>query len=93
MLILSILGATDEEIIDDYILSDGAYKELNDKKAMVASLQQEDLDADVFLTAKAPVMKHTLSYVRSKYGSIQSFLNTYGYDDQWQSKLIKKAGI
>ena len=93
MLILSILGATDEEIIDDYILSDGAYEELNDKKAMVASLQQEDLDADVFLTAKAPVMKHTLSYVRSKYGSIQSFLNTYGYDDQWQSKLIKKAGI
>ena len=93
MLILSILGASDEEIVNDYILSDNAYKAMNDKKAMVASLEQEELNPDVFLTAKAPVMLHTLNYVRDNYGSILSFLDKYGYDDSWCSKLIAKAGI
>ena len=36
MLCLHVLGATDEEIIADYILSDAAYKDINDKKAMVS---------------------------------------------------------
>lgn len=40
MFVLSVLGATQEEIIADYVLSDSAYKEINDKKAMVASLKQ-----------------------------------------------------
>jgi protein tyrosine/serine phosphatase len=40
MLVLSVLGCSDEEIIADYVLSDSAYKDINDKKAMVASLQQ-----------------------------------------------------
>lgn len=37
---LSILGASDEEIVADYVLSDDSYKVLNNKKAMVASLKQ-----------------------------------------------------
>ena len=40
MLTLSVLGATDEEIVTDYVLSDSAYKDINDKKAMVAALKQ-----------------------------------------------------
>ena len=40
MLLLSVLGVSDEEIIADYVLSDNAYKEIGDKKAMVASLKQ-----------------------------------------------------
>jgi hypothetical protein len=40
MLILSSIGVSDEEIVADYILSDSAYKDINDKKAMVASLKQ-----------------------------------------------------
>lgn len=40
MLVLSVLGATDEQIVADYVLSDSAYKDINDKKAMVASLKQ-----------------------------------------------------
>ena len=40
MLALSVLGASDEEIVADYVLSDSAYKDINDKKAMVASLKQ-----------------------------------------------------
>lgn len=92
MLLLSILGASDDDIVADYILSDGAYKTLNDKKAMVASLQQADLDPDVFLTAQAPVMEHTLAYTRSKFGSMDKFLDAYGFNDEWREKLRKKAG-
>ena len=40
MLVLSVLGASDEQIVADYVLSDSAYKDINDKKAMVASLKQ-----------------------------------------------------
>eukprot|EP01036_Dinobryon_divergens_P030570 gene30570-39835_t len=34
MLALSVLGASDEDIVADYVLSDSAYKDINDKKAM-----------------------------------------------------------
>ena len=40
MLLLSVLGLNDDEIVADYVLSDNAYKEIGDKKAMVASLKQ-----------------------------------------------------
>lgn len=40
MMFLSILGATDEEIQNDYKISDTVYKDMNDNKAVVASLQQ-----------------------------------------------------
>jgi hypothetical protein len=40
MLILSIVGSSDDEILADYVLSDSAYKDIADNKAMVASLKQ-----------------------------------------------------
>mmetsp|Transcript_28457 Transcript_28457/g.47825 ORF Transcript_28457/g.47825 Transcript_28457/m.47825 type:complete len:338 (-) Transcript_28457:126-1139(-) len=40
MLVLSVLGVSDEAILADYTLSDSAYKDIGDNKAMVASLQQ-----------------------------------------------------
>lgn len=87
MLVLSILGATDEEIIADYTLSDSAYKDINDKKAMVASLQQTDVDPDLFLGAKADVIEHVLSYIRLKYGSVSVYLTKFGFDQTWRDNL------
>jgi hypothetical protein len=40
MFILSVLGASDEQILDDYELSDSAYRDMNNKRAMVAALSQ-----------------------------------------------------
>ena len=40
MLILSIVGASDEEIVADYILSDKAYEQINDTNAMAMALKQ-----------------------------------------------------
>lgn len=40
MFLLTLLGASEEDILADYALSDNAYKELNNDQAVVASLQQ-----------------------------------------------------
>ena len=40
MLTLHIVGASDEEIIADYVLSDSAYRDIKDSKAMVVAMKQ-----------------------------------------------------
>lgn len=87
MLILSVLGATDEEILADYVLSDSAYKEIGDNKAMVAALQQTDVDPETFLRAIPQVMTDTMEYIRDNFGSINGFLDQYGFDEGWRTKL------
>jgi protein tyrosine/serine phosphatase len=87
MLTLSVLGATDEDILTDYVLSDAAYSELNDKKAMVAALKQSDVDPEIFLRAKPQTMKDTMQYIRSEFGSINGFLDKYGFDEVWRERL------
>lgn len=87
MLTLSVLGATDDEILADYILSDNAYKQIGDKKAMVVGLDQTGVDPEIFLRAKPQVMKDTIKYIRSTFGSINGFLDTYGFDESWRMRL------
>ena len=87
MLILSILGVTDDDIVADYVLSDSAYKDINDKKAMVASLKQVDVDPDTFLRAKPQVMRDTINYIRKTYGSINAYLDKHGFDEMWRNRL------
>ncbi len=93
MLTLHVLGATDEEIVADYVLSDAAYKDLNDKKAMVAGLKQRDVDPEIFLRAHPHVMKHGMNYLRTKFGSITGFLDEYGFDEKWREKLRENARL
>lgn len=90
-LTLSILGATDEEIVADYILSDSVYSQLK-SSAKVASLSQNDLDPDIFLRAKAPVIIDTLEFMREKFGSVDGFLDEYGFDESWRKRLIENMG-
>ena len=90
-LTLSILGATDDEIIADYILSDSVYGQLK-SSAKVASLSQHDLDPDIFLRAKAPVIMETLEFMREKFGSVEEFLDTYGFNEDWRTRLRNNIG-
>lgn len=87
MLILSVLGVTDDEILADYVLSDAAYRDINDKKAMVASLSQADVDPETFLRAKPEVMEATMEYIRVTYGSIRQYLELHGFDRAWREKM------
>jgi protein-tyrosine phosphatase len=45
MLVLSALGVEKEAIINDYVLSDSVYADLNDKDAMVGALQQQQVSS------------------------------------------------
>jgi len=87
MLILSVVGASEEEIVADYVLSDSAYKDIGDSKAMVAALKQTDVDPETFLRAKPEVMHATMQYVREKHGSVDGFLDQHGFSQEWRERL------
>eukprot|EP01041_Mallomonas_annulata_P011463 gene11463-23974_t len=87
MLLLDICGVPDHAIIADYEHSDSAYKDINNKRAMVASLAQSDLNPDKFLGAKGYVMAETMNHIRSQFGSVNNFLDKYDFNAEWRSKL------
>ena len=87
MLVLSVLGASDSQILADYIHSDSAYADINSDDAMVMSMSQRDIDPSVFLRAPPTVIVDTLQYIRSKYGGVNRYLNKNGFTDVWRNKL------
>ena len=87
MFVLSVLGASDNDILSDYVKSDSAYADINSEEAMVMAMEQRDIDSKVFLRAPSHAMRDTLSYVRQRYGSINRYLNSYGFNDVWRNKL------
>jgi Tyrosine phosphatase family len=86
-LILSAIDTPLDSILDDYTISDDAYKQLGDKDAMVGALRQQDLDSDTFLCAPRSIMADTLALVQSKYGGTGAYLDSVGFDAQWRAKL------
>ncbi|CAM9557151.1 unnamed protein product [Sphacelaria rigidula] len=86
-LTLAALGVPDEAIVDDYAQSDAAYRELDDDDAMVGALAQEDLDPDIFLSAPRHVMEDILRFIRHKYGSVEGYLDSIGFDSTWRQRL------
>eukprot|EP00953_Heterococcus_sp_UTEX-ZZ885_P023623 12975-Heterococcus_DN1.PRE.2 len=77
-LILSAIDTPLDSILDDYTISDDAYKQLGDKDAMVGALRQQDLDSDIFLCAPRSIMADTLALVQSKYGGTGPYLDSVG---------------
>jgi protein tyrosine/serine phosphatase len=88
-IILSFLGVSDEEIIQDYSLSANVYAEMNDHKAMVGALSQRNLDPKTFLGAPPQVMKDTLDAIREDYGSVENYMTWIGFGPEKQAKLKK----
>lgn len=89
LLILSILGVSDDDIIEDYSLSANVYAEMNDHKAMVGALQQRNVDPKTFLGAPPHVMKDTLLAIRNNYGSVDGYLDSIGFGNEQRVKLKK----
>jgi len=85
--ILSLLGAEDDAIVEDYSLSANVYAEMNDHKAMVGALSQRSLDAKTFLGAPPQVMRDTLANIRESYGSVEEYLDSIGFDAQCRDRL------
>lgn len=87
-IILALLGAEDEAIVEDYSLSANVYAEMNDHKAMVGALSQRSLDAKTFLGAPPQVMEDTLNNIRNTYGSVEAYLDFIGFDEESRKRLV-----
>jgi len=88
-IILSLCGATSEDIVEDYSLSANVYAEMNDHKAMVGALSQRNLDAKTFLGAPPEVMADTLIAIEEIYGSVEGYCDWIGFGPEKREKLRK----
>lgn len=86
-IILALLGAEDDAIVEDYSLSANVYAEMNDHKAMVGALSQRSLDAKTFLGAPPQVMRDTLTNIRNTYGSVEGYLDFIGFEEASRQRL------
>jgi protein tyrosine/serine phosphatase len=89
-LILACCGATDEEIIADYIKSDGV-----DQVALGGLEKMKEtqgMDQHLFASAPPEAMKEILDYARDTYGGIQQYMKSIGFDEEKQQKLARALG-
>ena len=49
---------------------------------------QNNLDPEKFLRAPRSVIEHTLAYIEEKFGSIEAYLDTIGFDAEKRARLI-----
>jgi protein tyrosine/serine phosphatase len=90
MLCQSILGLSDEAIIEEYHLSESLISR-KEGSAAAAHVEAGKIDRQFFTGAPATVMELTLKYLRDKYGSIFSYLDVIGFDAEWRKRLSAMA--
>ncbi|KAG7343768.1 protein tyrosine/serine phosphatase [Nitzschia inconspicua] len=97
MLLQSLLEVSDDEIIEDYFQSNAHFPTKSTAAASSAaatassrasSTAKGKLDRTIFSGTNRQAMTTTLTYLRSKYGSIiPGYLDDIGFDEQWRSRL------
>lgn len=83
-MILSIMGADEDRIIDDYSKSDcfgGVALAKMESKELIG------LDKSIFQRAPAEAMELTLAYLRDRYGGVPGYLEAAGFDLSKQERL------
>ncbi|CAG9460850.1 unnamed protein product [Pedinophyceae sp. YPF-701] len=85
MLVLGLLGCSDAEIISDFAKSD------KHRKVALGGMENKPelkrLDREVFSRAPPEAMEHILGYVKARYGSIEAYCSSIGFDATWQRRL------
>lgn len=88
MLLQSILGYSDEVIIQDYVLSN----QMLGGSAAVADTgmkQTSNMNRNLFSGANQITMRQTLTFLRTTYGSIvPDYTNSIGFDEHWRKRLL-----
>eukprot|EP00040_Diaphanoeca_grandis_P030729 m.182336 g.182336 ORF g.182336 m.182336 type:complete len:364 (+) comp32110_c0_seq1:547-1638(+) len=84
-IILRLLGATIDEIADDYHISESHGTtpeaiEIFKKRSPLLTLEH-------WTKAPKAVMKTTLLIIDGEFGGIQSYLTSIGFDEEWQARL------
>ncbi|KAG7371406.1 tyrosine phosphatase [Nitzschia inconspicua] len=97
MLLQSLLDVSDDEIIEDYFQSNAHFPTKStagaSSAAAIASSRSSStvkgkLDRNIFSGTNRQAMETTLTYLRSKYGSISpGYLDDIGFDEQWRRRL------
>lgn len=88
MLCASILGVADDEIIADFAKS-FCVRSLAEQRYI--EIFQGHADPIRFAHASPETMVQTLQYLRQKYGSIDNYLNSTGFDESWRTRFINVA--
>lgn len=89
MLLQSLLGIPDDHIIEDYFLSN---RLLRGRGSAAADGVRKwgKLDRKFFTGTNREAMLTTLSFLRSKYGSIApGYLDSIGFDENWRRRLAR----
>ena len=85
MLVLSVLGVEDEEIIRDYALSEQGL--LGIREQTVREVCGMYGFKDEFTHAYPDTMIELLQSIRGKYGSVTQYLDSIGFDESHRDKL------
>ncbi|EZG55364.1 protein tyrosine/serine phosphatase [Gregarina niphandrodes] len=88
MLLLHILGASEQAIIFDYSLTECA-SEMYHNYAKKFIVDMSGLP-ESFCRATADVMRLTIDYVKRTYGSIDLYLDRFSFGPEWRSYLRRK---
>lgn len=83
-LVRYVAGDDEDDIFDDYSLSEKMLSPL--MVYMDEEFVKQGLPADFAKTPRR-TMADTFAYIRHKYGSIEGYLDTIGYDILWRKKL------
>lgn len=86
MLLQSILGISDKDIVEDYFLSNSA------QGMPVADLTADPKknDRKVFVGASREAMVQTLAFLRETYGSVSpGYIDYIGFNTSWRNRLLQ----
>lgn len=83
-LILSVLGATPEEIVEDYHISE-AHGLSPEGQSHFA--RHPEMDPQHWGSAPRQVMVDTLAFINDEFGSVHQYLTSIGFDATWQQRL------
>ena len=88
MLLQHISGTPDDIIIDDYGRSECVVEIA--AKALKHFFNGK-VDLSCYATANGSIMEGTLAYIRTKYGSIDSYLDSIGFDQSWRQRFTEAS--
>ena len=93
MLILSVLGVADDDILDDYELTT-KYRSGRRVEQLRPELERVGVDVDAvlpFLIAPRAVMEGTMSLIRERWGSVEGYLTALAGVDEATIAQLRDA--
>lgn len=86
MLCGKILGLDDSEIAEDFAKS-SSIRDIAEVK--LKDFFGDKVNVKAFAEATTATMQDTMSYIRNNYGSVDQYLESIGFDCEWQQRFRK----